>query len=119
MKKDQEFLQKIVDGAQDKKAKRIAIVDMTKLQDAPTGYFVICEGDSTPQVNAIAHSVIDYVRENDATRPLASDGFENGQWVAIDYGYVIVHVFQRPFREFYDLEHLWHDAKLSLIPNLD
>ncbi len=117
--KDQEFLEKIVEGAQEKKAKRVVVVDMTKLQDAPCSHFVVCEGDSGVQVSAIATSVIDYVRENTGIKPIASDGFENSQWIALDYGHTIVHVFQRPFREFYDLEHLWLDAELTIIPDLD
>lgn len=119
MIKDQEFLEKIVEGAQEKKAKKIVLVDMSELEDAPCSHFVICEGDSGVQVNAIAQSITNYVRTNAGIKPFASDGYENSQWIALDYGHIIVHVFQRPFREFYDLEHLWLDAKLEVIPDVE
>ena len=113
------IVEKIVEGIQEKKGKRIVVVDLNKLHDAPCSYFVICQGDSNTQVNAIATSVKDWVTEKIKVKPYATDGFENCQWIAMDYGQIIVHVFQRPFREFYDLEHLWEDADLRLIPDLD
>ncbi len=119
MIENKEIVEKIVEGAQEKKAKRVVIVDMNKLSDAPCNYFVIAEGDSNTQVRAIANSIKDYVRESIDIKAYAIDGLENSEWVAMDYGQIIVHVFQRPFREFYDLEHLWMDAKLVQIPDLD
>ena len=119
MIENKEIVAKIVEGAQEKKAKKIVVVDMNKLKDSPCSYFVICEGDSNVHANAIAYSIKDYVQEKADTKPYASDGFENCQWIALDYGQIIVHVFQRAYREFYDLEHLWHDADLNFIPDLD
>ncbi len=110
---------KIVEGIQEKKGKKIVVVDLNKLKDAPCSYFVICEGDSSTHVNAIAFSIKDWVKEKINVKPYATDGFENLQWIAMDYGQIIVHVFQRQYREFYDLEHLWEDADLHLIPDLD
>lgn len=116
---NKEIVKNIVEGIQEKKGKKIVVVDFSKLPDAPSSYFVICQGDSNTQVNAIAISVKDYVSEKIKVKPYATDGFENCQWIAMDYGQIIVHIFQREFREFYDLEHLWEDAELEHIPDLD
>jgi len=111
-KEDKKLLEAIVAGMQEKKAKRVVTVDMTKL-NAPCQYFVICEGDSNVQVSAIAYEVKDYVRKNANEKPFAADGFENCEWIALDYGSVIVHVFRRETRAFYDIEHLWEDAEIK------
>ena len=116
---NKEIVEKIVEGIQEKKGKNIVVVDLNKLQDAPCSYFVICEGDSNVHVNTVAFSIKDYVNEKSKVKPYATDGFENSQWIAMDYGQIIVHIFQRPYREFYDLEHLWQDADLNYIPDLD
>ncbi|VBB48131.1 Ribosomal silencing factor RsfS [uncultured Paludibacter sp.] len=116
---NEEIVKNIIEGIQEKKGKEIVVVDLNKLSDAPCSYFVICQGDSSTQVNAVAISIKDYVNEKIKVKPYATDGFENCQWIAMDYGQIIVHIFQRPFREFYDLEHLWEDADLKRIPDLD
>lgn len=104
------IINKIVEGMQEKKAKDIVVVNMSKLKEAPCSYFVICSGDSNTHVNAIAHSIKDYVKEHIQLSPEAAIGFENGEWVAMDYAQIIVHVFQPAIRSFYDIEHLWEDA---------
>ncbi|MDR2824133.1 MAG: ribosome silencing factor [Prevotellaceae bacterium] len=103
---------KIVEGIQELKGKRIVTVDMTELGDAPCSYFVICQGDSNTHVNSITSSVRRWVREKIQVRPQEVDGLENCRWVAMDYGEIIVHIFQRSDREFYDLENLWLNARL-------
>ena len=112
------LLSTIVEAMQNKKAKKISIVDMSALE-SPCPYFVICEGGSNTQVNAIAIEVKDYVREHAGEKPFAADGFDNCQWIAMDYGQVIVHIFQPEIRSFYDIEHLWADAKITNIPDID
>jgi ribosome-associated protein len=108
----------IVEGIQEKKGKKISVVDLTKFENAACSYFVICEGDSNTHVSSITRSIKDYVREHAQTKPVAVDGLENAQWVAMDYLQVIVHVFQREPRAFYDIEHLWADAEITEIPDL-
>jgi ribosome-associated protein len=115
---DNILVRTIVEGIQERKGKGIVIVDLTKFDSAGCSYFVICEGDSNTHVNAIASSVKDYVREHAKTKPAAMDGMENAQWIALDYLQVIVHVFQREPRHFYDIEHLWADANITEIPDL-
>ena len=115
----EQVLEKVVEGIQERKGKRIVSVDMSQLQDAPCSYFVIAEGDSRVHVNAIAESVKDWVRDEIKVKPYAVDGVENAEWIAMDYGDIIVHIFQREARAFYDIEHLWEDAKLTEFEDLD
>ena len=113
MKENEQIVDNIVEGIQERKGKNIVVVDLKKLQESPCSYFVICEGDSNVHVNAIAMSIKDWVREQIHIKPYATDGFQNCEWIAMDYGQIIVHVFQRHSRAFYDLEHLWADANLK------
>lgn len=118
MIENEQIVNKIVEGIQERKGKEIAVVNLTKLKDSPCSYFVICEGDSSVHVNSVATSIKDWVNEQIKIKPYATDGFENSEWIAMDYGQIIVHVFQRPVRAFYDIEHLWADADLKRIENL-
>lgn len=118
MDETKELVEKIVEGIQEKKGKKITIVNMTKLE-AICRYFVICEGTSTIQVLAIENAIKDYVREQIQVKPFAIDGLNSALWIAMDYGDVMVHIFQREPRAFYDLEHLWSDAILTDVPDLE
>ncbi len=118
-KKKNELVEAIVDGLQDKKGRDIIVADLTDIPDAVCRYFVICSGGSPQQIQALAHSVGDTCREKLAAKPIAVDGLRNAAWVAMDYADVIVHIFLPELRNFYDIEHLWADADLQNIPNLD
>lgn len=118
MKENEQIVQKIVEGIQELKGKNIVIVNLTKLAEAPCSYFVICEGDSSVHANSIGNSIKDYVRDQIQVKPYAIDGFENSEWIAMDYGQIIVHVFQRAIRSFYDIEHLWSKAKLTKVEDI-
>lgn len=113
------MLDSIIDGIQDKKGHDIVIVDLSNIDDTICTYFVIAQGGSPVQVHALAMSVGEKVRENCGARPLAVDGLRNSTWVAMDYADIIVHIFVPEEREFYDIEHLWADAELTAIPDLD
>lgn len=113
------MLDAIIDGLQDKKARDIVVADLTGIDDTICSYFVICQGGSPSQVHALAVSVGDKALEETASRPLAVDGLKESLWVAMDYADIIVHIFMPAEREFYDLEHLWADAELTEIENLD
>jgi ribosome-associated protein len=119
MKKKNELVETIVAGLQDKKGRDIVVADLTEIADAVCRYFVICTGGSPQQIQALAHSVGETCRDKMATKPLAVDGLNNAAWVAMDYADVIVHIFLPDLRSFYDIEHLWADADLRSIPNLD
>jgi len=108
----------IVEGIQEKKGKNIVVLDMTKLDNSICQYFVICDGDSNIHVDAVADSVDEYVREKLSEKPFHIEGRENAEWILVDYVDVIVHVFQRSIREFYNLEGLWADAKRTEIEDL-
>ena len=114
-----QLLQAIVEGAQEKKGKQITHVDLTGLEDVATEHFLICQGTSTMQVSAIADSIREYVLLHTGIKPYNYDGYRNSQWIVIDYGNIFVHVFLPEFREHYNLEQLWNDAKINEIPDLD
>ena len=108
----------IVEGLQDSKARDIQIIDMSDIEEAAFTYFVVCEGTSSTHVYGIANGLTEYVRENLGQRDLGHIGLDNRLWVAVDYGYVLVHIFQPETRDFYRLESLWSDAKITKIPDL-
>lgn len=118
-KKKDELVEAIVEGLQDKKGRDIVVADLTDIPDAVCQYFVICSGGSPQQIQALTHSVGDTCRKKLAAKPLAVGGLNNAVWVAMDYADVIVHIFLPELRTFYDIEHLWADADLCNIPNLD
>lgn len=116
---DKALIDTIVDGIKEVKGKKIVTVDMTALETYAYGYFVICEGESSTQVCAIADSVRQTVREDAGVKPFGTDGYNNAEWIAMDYGNVIVHIFQPQVRSFYQLEDLWSDAKIEAIADED
>ncbi len=113
------LVKKITEGIQEKKGKRIVVADLTSIDDTICKYFVICQGNSPSQILAIVDSIKEHVRKEIKEKPEGVDGLRNAQWVAMDYADVLVHVFLPETRDFYDLEHLWADAKLTSIPDLD
>lgn len=112
------LVNKIVEGIQERKGTGITIVDMSNLENYVFRYFVICQGNSNTHVCSIADEVKDYVRENIKVKPFAMDGYDNAEWIALDYGEVILHVFLPEARQFYSLETLWEDAEIKEIPDL-
>ena len=113
------LVETITKGIQEKKGHGIVIAALSKIDGTICQYFVMCHGNSPQQVEAIAESVSDYVREIHGEKPINCAGLGNNQWVAIDYADVLVHIFIPETREYYDLEHLWEDAKLTRIADLD
>lgn len=97
-------------AAADKKAGDIVLLDMRGVSDF-TDFFLICSGSSEPQLKAISSAIREKTRDEIDRRPSAADGFPASQWIVIDYGDVICHIFLESRRGFYDLEGLWSDAK--------
>jgi ribosome-associated protein len=97
-----------VSAAEDRKAVDLKVLHLEKVSDF-TDYFLICSGTSERQVQAIADSVQERMRE-ERVRPLHVEGYNRGQWVLLDYGDFVVHIFQEEPRRFYSLERLWGDA---------
>lgn len=113
------LVETITKGIQEKKGSNIVIADLSALDGAICKYFVICQGNSPTQVEAITDSVEEFARLNAGEKPVKIVGLENAQWVAMDYVDVIVHIFLPDIREYYNLENLWQDAPLTRIPDLD
>lgn len=109
----------VTEGIQDRKGRKITHVDLSDIESAAAQSFVICEGSSTMQVSAIADSVREYLHKNAGIKPYNYDGYQNSQWIVIDYGHTLVHVFLPNVRQHYNLEELWSDAKINEIPDLD
>lgn len=109
----------ITEGIRDRKGRNITIVDMSAIEAAPVAKFIIAEGTSTMQVGAIADSVRDYALTHGRIKPYNYDGYGNAEWIVIDYGSVMVHIFVKEARMRYNLEELWSDAVISELPNLD
>lgn len=97
-----------VAAAEDRKAVDLRVLHLEKVSDF-TDYFLICSGTNERQVQAIANAVEEKMRE-EKVRPLHSEGYNRGQWILLDYGDFVVHVFQEEPRRFYSLERLWGDA---------
>ena len=119
MEQTKQLVDSIIKGIQDKKGKNIVVADLSDIEGAICRYFIICQGNSPAQVEAITESAGDFARKEQGEKPTAVAGLENAQWVAMDYGDVLVHVFLPDVREYYDLEHLWEDASLTQIPDID
>ena len=101
----------IVDGIEEVKGEEINILDLRKIETRVCDYFVICEGSSNTQVNAIVNSINKKVSKSLKDKAWGIEGMENSEWVLMDYIDVVVHIFQKQKREFYDIEGLWGDAK--------
>ena len=97
------LVETIKEGIQEKKGSNIVIADLTEIDGSIAKYFIICQGGSPTQVGE---------------KPVNVAGLDNDQWVAIDFVDVLVHIFQPEVRQFYDLEHLWEDAKLTTVPDI-
>ena len=119
MDETKKLIEQITEGIQDKKGKKIVIADLTQIDDTICNYFIICQGNSPSQVTAIVESVKDFAREGANAKPYAVDGLRNAQWEAMDNAEVLVHVILPEVRNYYNLEILWADAKLTEIPDLD
>lgn len=119
MDETKKLVDTIIDGIQEKKGSGIVVADLTGIEGSICKYFVICQGNSHMQVEAIAESVGDYAREKEGEKPVSVAGLGNAQWVAMDYVDVLVHIFLPETRTYYDLENLWQDAILTNVPDMD
>lgn len=109
------LLTAIIDGMEEKKAKHITVLDLTRISGRAFDYFVIADADSGTHVESIAASVEETAKKKLNERPYHTEGWQNAEWILLDYINIIVHVFQRPVREFYNLEGLWADADVQKI----
>jgi ribosome-associated protein len=116
---NEHLLGAILEGVQRKKGYDIVKVDLTVLENTFCQFFVICHGNTNVQVGAIAESVEEKVKDGLQLKPWHREGLENAQWVLLDYGDIVVHIFQKEYRDFYNLEELWADAIVEQIVEKD
>lgn len=110
-----ELIAVIIKGIDDVKGENIQLLDLREIENTVCDYFIICSGNSNTQVNAISGSVQKLVSKELKDKPWHIEGQTNSEWVLMDYVHVVVHVFQKHVREYYDIESLWGDAKITEI----
>lgn len=111
----EQLIKAVVEGIQRKKGLDIVKIDLRKINHTECKFFIVCHGNSSTQVDAIAHSVEETVEELMNETAWHKDGYRNAIWILLDYADVMVHIFQKDARQFYDLENLWADAQIELI----
>ena len=109
----------IMDSIRERKGKKITLIDLSDIESAAASNFIICEGTSTTQVSAIADNIREQLLEQRRIKPYNYDGYASSQWIVIDYGDTLVHVFLPDVRCRYNLEEPWNDARITEIPDLD
>lgn len=107
----------IIFGILEKKGLEITKIDFSEMPNSICKYFIICHGTSSSQVDAIADSVMEQAFVQLREKPAYKEGFENKEWILVDFVDVVVHIFQEPVRRFYNIEKLWADAKIEIIKN--
>ena len=105
----------VVAGMQEKKAVDIALLDLRKISKAVADFFVICSGNSDTHIASIADSVEEFMYKQANESPWQKEGRENKEWILIDYVSIVVHIFQKEKRNYYELEDLWGDAEITHI----
>ncbi len=110
-----ELIAFIIKGIDDVKGENIQLLDLRNIENTVCDYFIICSGNSNTQVNAISGSVQKVVSKEIKDKPWHVEGETNAEWVLMDYVNVVVHIFQKHVRDFYDIESLWGDAKITQI----
>ena len=110
-----ELIALIIQGIEEVKGQDILLLDLRAIENTVCDYFIICNGTSNTQVNAIVGSIQKTVSKAIHDKPWHVEGQDNGEWVLMDYVNVVVHVFQKQVREYYDIEGLWGDAKVTEI----
>jgi ribosome-associated protein len=108
--RNSKIIKTIIAAIQEKKGNNIISLDLRKIKEAVSDFFIVCEAGSNPQVRAIADNVVDRVREKCSENPYHHEGYAKLQWVLIDYVNVVVHVMLPENRKFYKLEELWSDG---------
>jgi ribosome-associated protein len=111
----QSLLDEIILGIENVKGEEILILDLREIDNTPCEYFVVCSANSNTQVSAIVSSVQKNVSTALHEKPFHTEGSEVAEWVLIDYVDIVVHVFQKQIREYYNIEELWGDAKSTQV----
>lgn len=112
------LLDTIVSGINEVKGLDITILDLRKIETAICKYFVICSGTSNIHVSSISENVKKFVSKKCNEKPWNIEGKNTSEWILMDYSDIVLHVFQKKTRNFYQLEDLWGDANIKMIENL-
>ena len=113
------LIESVVTAMTNTKAKNPVILDFSGMKGAVCDAFVICHGSSRTQTEAIADHVIEEVKKQTGQNPWHKEGFENAEWILIDYSDVVIHIFQEERRRYYNIEQLWGDAPLIKVDTQD
>lgn len=111
----QTLAESVIRGIQEVKGQNIKSIDLRKIPNAVSDYFVICHGTSDTHVEALARTVLKTVESELSETPMHKEGTENAEWILLDYFNVVVHIFREKARKFYNLESLWADAEVEEI----
>jgi len=110
-----QLITEIIAGIEKVKGEKVNILDLREIENTVCDYFIVCEGNSNTQVNAISGSIQKNVSKTIKDKPWHVEGESNAEWILLDYVNVVVHIFQKQIREYYDIESLWGDAKITTI----
>jgi ribosome-associated protein len=110
-----ELIALILQGIEEVKGQDINLLDLREIENTVCDYFIICNGTSNTHVNAIVGSIQKTVSKSIKDKPWHVEGEDNAEWILMDYVNVVVHVFQKQVRDYYDIEGLWGDAKFTTI----
>lgn len=119
MTSNKELKELIIEGIQNRKGRKITIVDMSHIESAAARNFIIAQGTSAMHAAGVADSVLEYTLKEGGYKPYNIDGLNSTEWIVLDYGDIWVHIFVPESRARYNLEELWSDARLTEIPDLD
>ncbi len=106
------LLDSIIEGIEESKGQEIVVIDLRQVAGSVSDYFVICQGNSTTQTEAIARKVREWTKKQVSEVPWKTEGQKTATWILLDYFNVVVHIFTKETREFYDIEDLWADGEV-------
>ncbi len=109
------LLDNIIDGIEEGKGEEIVVIDLRGVGGSVCDYFVICQGNSITQTDAIARKVQEWTKKHLGEAPYKTEGLSNATWIILDYFNVVVHIFTKETREFYDIEDLWADGEVHYL----
>ena len=110
--KTEELVHRAVAGLQERKGHDVVSIDLRRIDNCFCSFFVIATGTSSTHINALLDSVEMFVKKDTGENPIHIEGASNSSWVIVDYGDVVVHIFEEEARQYYDLESYWGDGKL-------
>ena len=112
------IVEAVTTAMQSVKAKNITILDLSNLENAICEKFIVCHGTSNTHTSSIAQVVEKELKVNLTESPFRKEGYNNSEWIILDYSSVVVHVFQQHIREFYNIEDLWADAEITVLEEI-